>query len=122
MRARATRGGQDGAVSGVALNAKGSIAAVVGTAAIRAGVGHAFLWTGGPLQDLGTLGGSASFADGINSAGQIVGGAETAAQATHAFLFSGGRLLDLGTLGGGNSTATGINAAGQIVGNSETTA
>src|ERR1017187_591319 len=51
------------------------------------------------------LGGSLSFATGINNSGQVVGyssltpGAFTAVT-SHAFLYSGGAMHDLGTLGG----------------------
>jgi probable HAF family extracellular repeat protein len=36
-----------------------------------------FVWQGGPMQELATLGGNHGFATGINNAGQIVGWAET---------------------------------------------
>ncbi len=49
------------------------------------------------ITDLGTLGGSYSYAYGINDSGQVVGGAATASGAQHAFLYSGGSMTDLGT-------------------------
>jgi len=56
------------------------------------------------ITDLGTLGGSYSFAYGLNSAGQIAGGSATPAQtggiAQTAFLWSRGHMINLGTLGG----------------------
>lgn len=64
---------------------------------------------GQPLQhyqvtDLGTLGGSYSFAYSINGNGTMTGGSATAHQsgglAQTAFLWSRGRLINLGTLGG----------------------
>lgn len=79
---------------------------------------HAFLYSGGTLHDLGTLGGSASIALGINNLGDVVGRASTASGDTHAFLYSGGIMHDLGTLGGLESDANAINDSGEIVGSS----
>ena len=54
--------------------------------------------------DVGTLGGSYSFAYAINHAGLVAGGAATASQADFisqtAFLWYGGQPIPLGTLGG----------------------
>jgi probable HAF family extracellular repeat protein len=68
--------------------------------------------------DLGTFGGSDSYARGINNSGQVVGYSITAGNAEHAFLYSGGTMNDLGTLGGSYSFADGVNNSGQVVGNS----
>jgi probable HAF family extracellular repeat protein len=80
---------------------------------------HAFLYSGGTMQDLGTLpGGFGSGAYGINDSGQIVGGANTSYSFPfwgHAFLYSG-TMQDLGTFGAQYSAASGINASGQVVG------
>lgn len=72
------------------------------------------------MSDLGTLGGSASHARGLNDGGLVVGDANlTGDAATHAFSYSGGSLSDIGTLGGTNSGANAVNGAGEIVGYSD---
>ena len=58
---------------------------VAGNAAI-----HAFLYSGGVMSDLGTLGGTFSQGLGVNNAGQVAGLSNTAGDvAQHAFLYSG---------------------------------
>ncbi len=71
---------------------------------------------------LGDLGGSTSFARGINEAGTVVGEAKLANGETHAFYWKPRerRMVDLGTLGGGDSRATAINNGGVVVGTSKT--
>jgi probable HAF family extracellular repeat protein len=71
------------------------------------------------MTDLGTLGGSYSYAYGINDSGQVVGYSRTAGGLDHAFMWSGGTMTDLGTLGGTYSRAYGINSSGKIVGYSD---
>jgi len=70
------------------------------------------------MTDLGTLGGNASWATGINDAGQVIGYADTATAEYHAFITgpNGVGMTDLGTLGGSTSWANDINDAGQVVG------
>ncbi len=68
------------------------------------------------VTDLGTLDGSASFANGINDSGSVVGNAPIAG-ATHPFLWTPTTgIQDLGTLGGPLGYAYGINSAGFVVG------
>ncbi|HEV2342738.1 MAG TPA: hypothetical protein VGS97_01485 [Actinocrinis sp.] len=79
---------------------------------------HAFLYSGGVMTDLGTLGGLSSAATAINATGSAVGSAATAAGVSHAFVERGGVMTDLGTLDGAaaSSNALAINGTGQIVG------
>jgi len=78
---------------------------------------------------LGTLGGTKSWAYGINDSGQVVGYSFTpnpyvfGDYVIHAYLTgaNGVGMTDLGTLGGTNSFAYGINASGQVVGSSNMT-
>jgi probable HAF family extracellular repeat protein len=86
---------------------------------------HAFLYDG-TMRDLGTLGGSYSYASGnpssqvVNEAGQVVGYAQTASGQQHAFLHDGTTMRDLGTFGGTFSFANAINEAGHVVGVAQT--
>src|SRR5215472_6620164 len=71
--------------------------------------------------DMGTIGGSSSFANGINTPGQSAGTSDTTGDAAlHAFFGTpSNRLHDLGTLGGENSSALAINDSAQIVGQAD---
>jgi probable HAF family extracellular repeat protein len=87
---------------------------------------HAFLYSGGTMQNIAQLGSSTSAAYGINSSGQIVGEYDlTGNGEPRAFLYSGGVLTNLGTLDGdetgAESHAYAINNNGQIVGSSTST-
>jgi probable HAF family extracellular repeat protein len=91
-----------------ALNDRGQ---VVGTARTPSGAMHVFLYGGGQMTDLGSLGGTGIRAYDLNASGQVVGVGQTADGSQHGFLYSGGTMQDLGTF-----QASGINAAGLIVG------
>ncbi len=95
------------------LNDRGE---VVGFAETKAGQPHAFLWTAGDgMQDLGTLGATASMALGINNRSEVVGGSGRAFRWT-----AQAGIVDLGTLGGRTSCANDVNDGGCIVGVSQT--
>jgi probable HAF family extracellular repeat protein len=67
--------------------------------------------------DLGTLGGTTSWANSINTSGQIAGGSHAPPdERWHAYLRDEGVMTDLGTLGGSRSVAYNLNDAGQVVG------
>ena len=71
--------------------------------------------------DLGTLGGTSSFAHAVNASGQVVGESFTAAGQIHAFSWTQvGGMVDLGSLGGTFATATAVNARGDVIGDSTT--
>ena len=93
---------------------------IVSTTTLRA-----TLWSPtGTAQDLGTLGGRASSAWGLNDAGVVVGEAEkvVGSNVRHATVWAAGHAFDLGTLGGQSSAARAVNASGVVVGNAATAA
>jgi probable HAF family extracellular repeat protein len=56
---------------------------------------HAFLYSNGTMQDLGTLGGPNSYGYGISASGQVTGNSYTKDRAIHAFLCTNGHMIDL---------------------------
>jgi probable HAF family extracellular repeat protein len=78
----------------------------------------AFLYSGGSMSSLGTLGGLSSEAGGINNAGVVAGSADLANGSSRAFTYAGGVKTALGTLGGSSSFGYGINNAGTVAGTS----
>ncbi len=91
------------------------------TTDLAVGVDRAFLWDGGVMFDLGTLGGDESTAIGIDSLGNVVGSAETVSTLNapaHAFFLGEALMEDLGTLGGQASWAEDIGTVGEVVGGS----
>jgi probable HAF family extracellular repeat protein len=105
---------------------------VVGSWNAPNSTGHAALWNGTTLTDLGLLDGTDSNAplrdsnaNDINNAGQIVGHSSTALASggygMHATIWNGTKATDLGTIEGWqNSFANAINDSGDVVGWSHT--
>jgi probable HAF family extracellular repeat protein len=74
--------------------------------------------------NLGSLGGTGSWANGVNTDGSVVVGISDipGSSALHAFLWTSAGMIDLGTLGGSNSWANGVSGDGSVVvGNSDIT-
>lgn len=87
---------------------------------------HAFRWSSASgFTDLGTLGGSTSYANGISDNGEIVVGESiNAAGVNRAFRWQSGVMEDLGSLvSGGGSYANDVSGDGKVVvGRSDSTA
>jgi probable HAF family extracellular repeat protein len=99
-----------------AINNQGQ---VVGWSSMNAtdSVEHAFLYSNGVMNDLGTFGGNISQAKGLNNNGEVVGIAYYPSNnLTHAFYYHGGAIIDLTPGSNYHSEANSINDSGQIAG------
>ena len=112
-----------GSLSGGLWNAAAKIndsgAVILWGTPAGASASHAAFWngiSGSPVVDLGTFGGSVSWAYGLNDQGSVVGWAQEPDGTYHAFVWNGTVKTDLGTLGGFYSSAYGINDQGVVVG------
>lgn len=83
-----------------------------------------WLWHGGTLVDLGSLGGTSNpptYAEDINNSGQVVGRSLIPGNQMRAFVWQNGTMTALPTLGGEVGFATAINNRGEIAGYSDRT-
>ena len=103
---------------GMAINDGGKIVGGFQTA----GQTHAFSYSNGSVQDLGTLGGTWSTAYAVNNSGQIAGTSTLANGHFTGFVSNGNSLVSLGTLGGANSYAQAISQNGFVAGSSQNAA
>lgn len=99
------------------INSSGEVAGLLNSSSFGL---HAFLYSGGTLNDFGPLVGLNSFATGINDSGEVVGYQYSGTP--QAYIYDKGTVAFIGTLGGDRSLAFGVNNAGQITGWSETAA
>jgi len=85
---------------------------------------RAFLWGGGKLRDLGTMGGNDAVAYLVNEGGQVAGvsytnttpNPTTGLPTQDPFLWDRGRMVDLGSSGGTWGVAFSLNNRGQVTG------
>jgi probable HAF family extracellular repeat protein len=97
---------------------------VTGASQTNDGSWHAFVYSQGRMQDLGTFGGPDSAGYDINNSGDVTGWSQHTNSAGNdidtAFLYSGAGMQNLGTLGGPQSYGFAINDVGQVCGRSYT--
>ena len=97
---------------------------VVGSSYSGGSDSHAFIYSGGVMTDLGTMGRIYSHAEAINDTGAIAGWLAAPGAATnHAFLLKNGTMQDLGAISYSPynlSYANAINSSGQIAGQTST--
>jgi probable HAF family extracellular repeat protein len=100
------------------VNTSGEVTGAAGTNNSNSSEG--FLYSGGSMTSLGTLGGTSGIGNGINVSGQVAGYSQNSSGTYRAFTTSGTTLIDIGDLGGGSAVAYGINDLGQVVGSAVT--
>jgi len=125
MRDLGTLGGPD--AQSYLQNQRGQIAGWSDTnsrlhAATGAPTIDPFLWQDGRMTDLGGLGGTLGFVNGLNDRGEVVGQSDLPGDhASRPYLWNGQRMIDLGTLGGDLGAGTYVNDRGDVAGWSFTT-
>ena len=91
-----------------------SLGEVVGSSWMTNGEQRAFLWSGGIMYNLHTLGGTFSSAAAINDSGVVVGTAALANGIRHGFVHENSTMYDLNNLISGLPSGVYINATSQI--------
>lgn len=107
--------GHDGGVAS-AINNAGQVVGYSARSNNGPFVTRAFLWQDGVMQDLGTLGGESSRANGINKRGEIVGLAEDASGTQQPFVYSRGEMKALPSCGSALVQPAGLNESGTVIG------
>jgi probable HAF family extracellular repeat protein len=80
----------------------------------------AFLWQHGNMTDLPGLGGTLTFANGINNCAQVIGQSNLPGDLTfHPVLWDRGRVIDLGTFGGDNGTTNFVTDMAEVIGKAD---
>src|SRR5207248_1744493 len=90
---------------------------VVGYFAVG-GTRHAFVYSGGVVNEPGTLGGGDSAATLVNESGFVAGDSTLAAGEHHAFVYRGA-MRDIGSLGGADTFPFAMNPTGLVTGESQ---
>jgi len=99
------------------VNPSGQVAGISSNTV--SGIDHAFVWSNGTMQDLGTLGFTSSSALDINALGQAIGNLYNDPASPHTFIWTSDTgLTDIhdNSTGFSSSVASSINGLGQIVG------
>ena len=99
------------------INATGQ---VTGYASLTKGGSDVFLYTGGKMTSLGTLGGGSAIGQAINASGQVAGYSTTVQNSYNGFISINNKLTSVGFLACCYSDAEGINDLGQVTGASST--
>ena len=110
------------------INASGQVVGFSSAKPDDSSTSRAFIWNASTgMLDIGTLGGAAAQAFGINDSGFVTGTSHVATsslpETTHAFIYPPElpgpniqKMVDLGTLGGNDSYGMAINANNHVVG------
>ncbi len=89
---------------------------IVGYTGVTGGT-NAFSYLSGTMTALGSLGGTQSYGNAVNNAGQV--GVQTYGPSVYGgVIYDNGTTTSLGTLGGSNTFVFGVGEAGQVLGHS----